>query len=193
MTPLSLSVYAGAAMNATTFIAHGAELESRDCRGYTALMLAIENNYSYTVGLLLRSSARTDCITAGGANIVHLAAAWGGIDVMKRLAEANIRDIDPYDTGVFGISPQSVFERRRDSYFGIINDRNPQEETIAFRVLLDSMTQSRIQELPSSAMSSNSNVPDTLTEAVDNGETNTRDQEVDEESIEEVFYNAEEG
>ena len=72
-----------------------------------------------------------------GFNPLHYAALFGGTRVMKVLAGAELRGLNPLQQGEQDVTPDDCFYRYRDKYFADVR-ASLEEEEPAWRTLMDS-------------------------------------------------------
>ncbi|KAI7203346.1 hypothetical protein KC316_g1095 [Hortaea werneckii] len=104
----------------------------------TALYEINQSEASHSMSLPRPSSLRHWAPDNYGFNALQVAAIYGGTQVMKILAGADLRGLDPLQQDkVGGETPDDCFYRYRDIYCGAV--RAPlEEEEAAWRTLMDS-------------------------------------------------------
>ncbi|KAI7553381.1 hypothetical protein KC331_g1267 [Hortaea werneckii] len=103
----------------------------------TALYDVTQGEASHSMPLPQLSSFRHWAPDKSGANALHFAALYGGIQVMEILAGADLRGLGPLQQDKYGGTPDDCFYRYRDFHCSAV--RAPfEEEEAAWRTLMDS-------------------------------------------------------
>ncbi|MFI7650380.1 ankyrin repeat domain-containing protein [Micromonospora sp. NPDC049460] len=68
----------------------GADVDTRDARGRTALMHAVERNEQQVIAALLLAGATTDAVSADGMTALQLAQGWQRQNVQFMLGERHV-------------------------------------------------------------------------------------------------------
>jgi ankyrin repeat protein len=88
--PLNISALNGSISIAINFISQGADVNATDVLGYTPLMIAIQQNDTAMVHLLLDNGADIDILNYQGYSALHIASEKGESEIIKLLLSAGV-------------------------------------------------------------------------------------------------------
>lgn len=97
----------------TLLVQAGVPLEGRSLDGKTPLMYAVAKDNSLMVRLLLEAGANTNPTCTANWNILHYAAMYANLDVLRILNDARILGIDVDLANVVGFTPLDIWRWRR--------------------------------------------------------------------------------
>lgn len=95
----------------------GADLDSRDKSGNTPLLHAIRSGNTGAVAILVRMGSILSVVNNENAGVLHYAAAYGSVDIMRLLMAANIRGVDVRSRDLHGRTPEDYFSALRPQTF----------------------------------------------------------------------------
>ncbi|KAJ9636354.1 hypothetical protein H2199_008029 [Coniosporium tulheliwenetii] len=122
-TPLAAAIRKGNRQLTLKLLEHGADIERRPRdTGQSAIMTAILWDRPQAVRALIERGARMDLLNYGGSSVLHLAAGYGGVEVMNVLTDAHIQDVDVNGRDIFGWTPLEYFETYRTDYYAGVAD-----------------------------------------------------------------------
>lgn len=122
-TPLGHAIRRGHHQLTLKLLEHGADIERRHRHTYhSAIMNAIIWDMPQAVRALIARSARLDLLDFRDRSVLHLAAAYGGVEIMNIFADANIQAVDVNGRDISGLTPLECFETlRTDWYAGVVD------------------------------------------------------------------------
>ncbi|KAF2180384.1 hypothetical protein K469DRAFT_484053, partial [Zopfia rhizophila CBS 207.26] len=83
--PLHRAAERASTRSMKTLIQRGADIGSKNHRGLTPLVSAVEYNNTNNAVAQLQHGAKTDVVDNLGANILHHAALWAGPEILETL------------------------------------------------------------------------------------------------------------
>jgi ankyrin repeat protein len=95
-------------------LSRGADLEIRDNKGNTPLMEAMRNNLPNVAEYLLQRGANPRGVSKMGENVLHIAAAKGGLRMFRMLDDKGIESVDPHALTLAELTPREILAQRHD-------------------------------------------------------------------------------
>ncbi|KAL9117116.1 MAG: hypothetical protein Q9187_006351 [Circinaria calcarea] len=119
-TPLSMSAKHNFVISAEALIDLGADINSRDDEGDTALHNAVHFCADDVTQLLLARGATYTSWSSDGFSIIHKAALVGGLRTLEILQQASFKEIDPDAISRQGSTPLQLAVQREEKPEGFV-------------------------------------------------------------------------